>query len=60
MPMMLINVFNVLQQLNQIVKKLEKNSQRISKIKPFINKSNWKGLGYAPGKDDWKKFEESN
>ena len=42
------------------MKKLEKNSQRISKIKPFINKSNWKGLGYAPGKDDWKKFEENN
>ena len=32
----------------------------MSKIKPFINKYNWKGLNYLLGKDDWKKFEKNN
>ena len=36
------------------------NLDRISKIKPLINKYNWKGINYPSGKDDWKKFEESN
>ena len=37
-----------------------KNLQRISKMKPFINKYNWKGINYPSGKDDWKKFEKNN
>ena len=36
-----------------------KNLQRTSKIKPFINKYNWKGINYPSGKDDWKKFENN-
>ena len=37
-----------------------KNSQIISKIKPFINKYNWKRANYPLGKDDWKMFEKTN
>ena len=33
---------------------------RKSKIKPFINKYNWKEINYPSGKDDWKKFEKNN
>ena len=32
--------------------KTGKNSQTISKIKPFINKYKWKGINYPSGKDD--------
>ena len=35
-------------------------SQRISKIKPFINKYNWKVINYSSGKDDWRKFDKNN
>ena len=28
--------------------------QRLSKIKPFINKYNWKGINYPSGKNEWK------
>ena len=40
--------------------KIGENSQRLSKIKPFINKYDWKGINYPSGKDNWKKFEENN
>ena len=36
------------------------NSQRIPKIKLFINKYNWKGINYPSGKNGWKKFEKNN
>ena len=36
--------------------KAEWNPERISNIKPFINKYNWKGLNYPSKIDDWKKF----
>ena len=36
-----------------------KNSPKISKIKPFINQYNWKGINHT-SKDDWKKFEKNN
>ena len=42
------------------MKKLGKNSEKVSKIKPFINKCNWEGTSLASGKDDWKKSEENN
>ena len=29
---------------------------RIAKIKPFINKYNWKGTNVPSEKDDWKKI----
>ena len=34
--------------------------QRVTEIKPFINKYNWKGINFQPEKDDWKKFEKNN
>ena len=33
-----------------------KNSQRISNIKPVVNKYNWKIVHHLSGKNDWKKF----
>ena len=39
---------------------IKKHSERIIKIKPFINKYNWKGITFPSEKDDWKKFEKNN
>ena len=41
-------------------KEIRKSSQRTSKINPFINKHNWKGINYLLGKDDWNKLEKNN
>ena len=38
----------------------KRDPQRISKIKPFINKYNWKGIKYPSKIDEWKTFEKSN
>ena len=40
--------------------KLEKNLQRISKIKPFIDQYNWKDIDFPATGKDWKKFELNN
>ena len=37
-----------------------KHSGRITKIKSFISKYDWKGINFPPEKDDWKKFEKNN
>ena len=37
-----------------------KHSERITKIKPFINKYNWEVVNFPSDKDDWKKFEKNN
>ena len=34
--------------------------QRISKIKPFIERYNWKDIDFPATSKDWKKFESSN
>ena len=34
----------------------KKHPKRITKVKTFINKYNWKGLNYPVEKDDWKRF----
>ena len=39
---------------------IKKDLQRITKIKPFINKYNWEGINFPSEKDDWKKFEKNN
>ena len=39
---------------------IKKDMQRITKIKPFINKYNWEGINFLSEKDDWKKFEKNN
>ena len=40
--------------------KINKNSQRISKIKPFIEEYNWKDIDFPSTSKDWKKFETNN
>ena len=39
---------------------IKKGPQRITKIKPFINKYSWEGINFPSEKDDWKKFEKNN
>ena len=34
--------------------------ERVSNIKPFINKYNWEGINYPSKLDDWKRFEKNN
>ena len=36
------------------------NTERVSNIKPFINKYNWKGINYLSKIDVWKTFEKNN
>ena len=40
--------------------KIGKHSERITKIKSFINKYNWKETNFPSEKDDCKKFEKNN
>ena len=35
-------------------------SERISKLKPYINKYNWEGIDFPAGPKDWIKFEPNN
>ena len=37
--------------------KVKKDPQRISKIKPFIEKYNWGDIDFPSTSKDWKKFE---
>ena len=39
---------------------IEKDPQRISKLKPYINKYNWEGIEFPAGPKAWKKFERNN
>ena len=39
---------------------IKKDPQRITKIKPFINKYNWNGINFPSEKDNWKKIEKNN
>ena len=38
---------------------IEKDLQRITKIKSFINRYSWEGIYFESEKDDWKKIEEN-
>ena len=40
--------------------KIEKDPQKISKLKPYINQYNWKDIKFPSDKEDWKKFEQNN
>ena len=40
--------------------KINKNSQRISKIKPFIEEYIWKDIDFPSASKDWKKFALNN
>ena len=37
---------------------IESHPERVSNIKPFINKYNWKGINHVSKIDDWKTFEK--
>ena len=39
---------------------IRKDHQRISKIKPFINQYNWKGIEFPSQQEDWKNLEQNN
>ena len=39
---------------------IEKDPQRISKLKPYINKYNWEGIEFQAGPKEWGKFERNN
>ena len=39
---------------------IESNPQRISKLKPYINKYNWEGINFPAGSKEWQKFEGNN
>ena len=39
---------------------IENHPEQISKIKPHINKYNWKGIEFPSHQEDWKKFEQNN
>ena len=38
---------------------IERHSQRISKLKPYINRYNWEGIEFPAGPKDWIKFERN-
>ena len=38
----------------------EKTPQRISKLKPYINKYNWEEIDFPAGSKEWQKFERNN
>ena len=40
--------------------KINGHTQRISKIKPFIEEYNWKDIDFRSTSKDWKKFELNN
>ena len=40
--------------------KIDRNPQRISKIKPFIESYNWKDIDFPSRRKDWNKFELNN
>ena len=40
--------------------KIDKNPQRITKIRPFIDTCNWKDIKFPSDSNDWKKFEQNN
>ena len=39
---------------------IKKDPQRVSKIKPFIEKYNWEDINFPSTSKDWKKFECNN
>ena len=52
---MIKTAFNMMEHLHQIIKKLKKKTkktERITKIKLYIDKYNWKGINYPSEKDD--------
>ena len=40
--------------------KIESHPEKVSNIKPFINKYKWTGINFPSKIDDWKTFEKNN
>ena len=38
---------------------IKNDPQRISKIKPFIDQSEWKGIDFPSYSKDWKRLEQN-
>ena len=38
----------------------ETHPERISKLKPYINKYNWEGIHFPAGSKEWQKSERNN
>ena len=41
-------------------KEVKYSPERVSYLKPFINKYNWDGKNYPSKMDDWKKFQKNS
>ena len=41
-------------------KEIGKHTERITKIKPFINKDNLEGIHFPWGKSDWKRLRKKS
>ena len=41
-------------------KEIKKNSERISKIKPFVNNLDWENISFPPEEQDYQQFEMNN
>ena len=41
-------------------REIESHPERVSNIKLFIIRYNWKGINYLSKIDDWKTFERNN
>ena len=39
---------------------IEKDHQRVNKVKPFVDQYNWKDINFPSNVDDWKKLELNN
>ena len=39
---------------------IESNPQRISKLKPYINKCNWEGIDFPAESKEWQKFKRNS
>ena len=44
--------------MHSIIKLLKKNPERISKLKPYINKYNWEEIDFTEKPKEWIKFEK--
>ena len=53
-----VTITNVTFALNH--EEIKKDTQRLTKIKPFINKDTWEGINFPSEKDDLKKIEKNN
>ena len=59
----IINGLNIFQNvLNEALnyQTTETHPERISRIMPYIDKYNWKGIEFSAEPKDWKKFEQNN